>query len=41
MQPSAATFHILTRIYEECGMEAHLEELKQLQKTLAVLEGTR
>jgi len=41
VQPNAATFHLLTRIYEESGMEVQLEELKQLQKTMAVLGGAR
>ncbi len=41
VQPNAATFHLLTRIYEESGMEVQLEELVQLQKTMAVLRGTR
>ena len=41
VQPTAVTFHILTGIYTECGMEAQLEDLKQLQKTMAVLAGTR
>ena len=41
VQPTAATFHLLTRIYEESGMQAQLEVLIQLQKTMAVLEGTR
>jgi hypothetical protein len=41
VQPTEATFHILESIYDEAGLTTQLEEVRQLRKTMAVLQGTR
>ena len=41
VQPTSATFRILAGIYQEFGMDSQLQELKQLQTTMAVLRTTR